>query len=285
MDPSITWSCEQCSTINRSSTSKCSFCGILKHCELSRKSLGSSGGKKYRSRPAVAAQHTHTAVIDDFITQDNRHDPPIKWTCVLCSYKNWPNATKCVMCNKRKNSGSLSRSAEDMIGAVGGPTELSPSEEHCKWKCSKCTYENWPRSSKCVLCRSAKPSSPPVTPLISAVASEESGVIDITELQAKVQLLSTSDKVKQIRNKMSETDWLFLNACVGVVNNEFSAVQPYIQATAGCVCITCLHNAYDTQIHMHECAHAYTVTHTQTGLHAYIDAYDKINSIKSVSNL
>ena len=233
MDPSTTWSCEQCSTINRSSN-KCSFCGTLKYSELSRKSPGSSGGKKHRCRPAVAAQHTHTAVIDEFITQDNRQvEPPIKWTCVLCSYKNWPNATKCVMCNKRKNSASLSRSAEDMTGAVGGPTELSSNEEQCKWKCSKCTYENWPRSSKCTLCRSSKHTSPPVTPLISTVASEEGAVVDITELQAKVQLLSTSDKVKQIRNKMSETDWLFLNACVGVVNNEFSAVQPYIQATAG----------------------------------------------------
>ena len=240
MDPLTTWSCEQCSTINRSSNSKCSFCGILNHCEVSKKSSGSCGGKKHRSRPAVA-QHisTHTAVIDDFITQDNRQvEPPIKWTCILCSYKNWPNATKCVMCNKRKNSASLSRSTEDMIaGAVGGPAniELSSNEEQCKWKCFKCTYENWPRSTKCTLCHSSKPSSPPVTPLISTVASEEGAAVDITELQAKVQLLSTSDKIKQIRNKMSETDWLFLNACVGVVNNEFSAVQPYIQATAGYV--------------------------------------------------
>ena len=164
----------------------------------------------------------------------------MKWTCILCSYKNWPNATKCVMCNKRRNSASLSRSAEDMIGAVGGPTnfELLPTEEQCKWKCAKCTYENWPRSTKCALCRSSKPSSPPLTPLISTVVSEEGSSlsqcsVDITELQTKVQLLSTSDKMKQIRNKMNETDWLFLNACIGVVNNELSVVQLYIQATAG----------------------------------------------------
>lgn len=240
MDPSTTWSCEQCSTINRGSTSKCSFCGTLKSYEPSRKSPGSVGGRKHRSRPAVVTQHisTHTTVIDDSVTQDNRQlEPSIKWTCMLCSYKNWPNATKCVMCNKRRNSTSLSRSAEDMIGAVGGP-ELLSSEEQCKWKCSRCTYENWPRSSKCTLCHSSKPSSPPLTPLISAVASEEGSSlsqcsVDINELQTKVQLLSTSDKMKQIRNKMNETDWLFLNACVGVVNNDLSAVQSYIQATAG----------------------------------------------------
>lgn len=245
MDPLTTWSCEQCSTINRSSHSKCSLCGNLKNCELSRKSSSTFGGRKHRSRPILVTQHVSTysaAVIDDSITQqDNRQvESSIKWTCILCSYKNWPNATKCVMCNKKRNSASLSRSAEDMIGAVGGPTnnELSSCEEQCKWKCSRCTFENWPRSSKCTICRSSKPSSPPVTPLISTMTSEEGSSlsqcsVDINELQSKVQLLSTSDKIRQIRNKMSETDWLFLNACVGVVNNEFSAVQAYIQATAG----------------------------------------------------
>ena len=239
MDPSITWSCEQCSTINRSSTTKCSFCGILKHCEPSKKSSSTCGGKKHRSRSgAVVAQHisSHAGLISDSMTQDNKQaEQSIKWTCVFCSYKNWPNATKCVMCNKRKNSTGLCRSAEDIIGAVGGASniELSSNEEQCKWKCLKCTYENWPRSSKCTLCHTVKPSSPPLMPLISSVASEEGSSVDVAELQAKVQLLSTSDKVKQIRNKMSETDWLFLNACVGVVNNEFSAVQPYILATTG----------------------------------------------------
>jgi len=142
------------------------------------------------------------------------------------------------MCNKRRNS--TSRSAEDVIGAVGGPTnnELPACEEHCKWKCTRCTYENWPRSSKCILCHFPKPSSPPLSPLISTAVSEEGSSlsqysVDITELQTKVQMLSTSDKIKQIRNKMNETDWLFLNACVGVVDNEYSAVQTYIQATAG----------------------------------------------------
>lgn len=242
----MTWSCEQCSTINRGSFSKCSFCGVLKNGELSRKSPSSCGGRKHRSRPMVA-QHiygTHhvAAISDDSIVQDNRQvESSVKWTCVLCSYKNWPNATKCVMCNKKRNSTCSSRLGEDIIGAVGGPTniELSSCEEQSKWKCSKCTYENWPRSSKCTLCHSSKPVSPPVSPLISSTVSSEEGScskhcsVDITELQAKIQLLSTSDRIKQIRNKMNETDWLFLNACVGVVNNEFSAVQTYIQATAG----------------------------------------------------
>jgi len=56
---------------------------------------------------------------------------------------------------------------------------------------------------------------------------------DLTELQSRIQSLSASDKIKQIRNKMNETDWLFLNACMGVVNNDFAAVQSYLQATAG----------------------------------------------------
>lgn len=36
-------------------------------------------------------------------------------------------------------------------------------------------------------------------------------------------------QVRQIRNTLSSTDWLFLNACLGVVNNDESAVKGYLR--------------------------------------------------------
>jgi len=131
-----------------------------------------------------------------------------------------------------------------MRGAVGGPSniDLFSCDEQCKWKCATCTYENWPRATRCTLCYTLKPVSPPLSPLGSSTGSigglyQEVATVgqpgDLTELQSRIQSLSTSDKIKQIRNKMNETDWLFLNACMGIVNNDFTAVQSYLQATAG----------------------------------------------------
>lgn len=35
--------------------------------------------------------------------------------------------------------------------------------------------------------------------------------------------------MRQIRNRLSSSDWLFLNACLGVVNDDASAVRAYLR--------------------------------------------------------
>lgn len=35
--------------------------------------------------------------------------------------------------------------------------------------------------------------------------------------------------MRQVRNTLSSTDWLFLNACLGIVNNDESAVKAYLR--------------------------------------------------------
>lgn len=36
-------------------------------------------------------------------------------------------------------------------------------------------------------------------------------------------------QVRQIRNRLSSSDWLFLNACLGIVNDDSSAVRAYLR--------------------------------------------------------
>ena len=40
-------------------------------------------------------------------------------------------------------------------------------------------------------------------------------------------------QVRQIRNRLSSSDWLFLNACLGIVNNDASAVRAYLRQEGG----------------------------------------------------
>ena len=35
--------------------------------------------------------------------------------------------------------------------------------------------------------------------------------------------------MRQIRNRLSSSDWLFLNACLGIVNDDVSAVKAYLR--------------------------------------------------------
>ena len=36
-------------------------------------------------------------------------------------------------------------------------------------------------------------------------------------------------QVRQIRNTLSSCDWLFLNACLGIINNDELAVKAYLR--------------------------------------------------------
>ena len=36
-------------------------------------------------------------------------------------------------------------------------------------------------------------------------------------------------QVRQIRNRLSSSDWLFLNACLGIVNDDASAVRAHLR--------------------------------------------------------
>lgn len=116
-----------------------------------------------------------------------------------------------------------------------------------KWICKSCTYENWPRSFKCCICGTSKGrTSPEITNTIlscensptsgsptgsgcaSGVQSSLSDTSLATAVNNQEDNKSMERKLKQIKKRMREKDWLWLNACVGVVEGEAQAVEAYI---------------------------------------------------------
>ena len=127
------------------------------------------------------------------------------------------------------------------------------------WTCSGCTYENWPKSRRCVVCDLPRPNSlpepiqlpqsdDPSSSLIneqdrvrwraggggcSGAGSQrrspptskreaELQIQDFQRIELAAAAMSSKDeqqvdfkKLKQIKNRMRKTDWLFLNACIG----------------------------------------------------------------------
>ena len=245
----------------------------------------------------------------------NMSSNAIKWRCSVCMYRNWPNTTTCTSCRSTRNNecsserpptkdspraGSRFESILDY--ASGGsvmleapPSSLSSSKGRTprhgqrssphhhdnknsrKWRCSRCTYDNWPKSSKCVMCYTAKnrtpspplsdqshqspgaignslrsdrdeefqpraiPSSSPSSSYSSLKQSSAPNIHSATCPLPPPSLLTpevstvpplskpTSDKVRQIRNRLSASDWLFLNACQGVVNGDLPPVRAYLE--------------------------------------------------------
>jgi hypothetical protein len=100
-----------------------------------------------------------------------------KWSCQMCTYLNWPKAVRCAQCITTRRRVSPGARSNHPRGGVGGGPALSeavatpPTLENLrinqqtppppsKWNCGVCTYENWPRTRKCVLCGAGKEATP-----------------------------------------------------------------------------------------------------------------------------
>ena len=120
-----------------------------------------------------------------------------KWGCPLCTYINWPKALRCTQCLTPRRSrvspgttamqrGTPKSSNEGMATTQVAPSppsleslRISTPSPPSKWNCSVCTYENWPRTRKCVLCGSIKEATPtrdevgitPASPMASGASS------------------------------------------------------------------------------------------------------------------
>ena len=133
-----------------------------------------------------------------------------KWTCKACTYENWPKATKCVLCGTLRG-----KSYTDIQGACGG--------------CN--LHQDQPETNRRSSSRHRK--SPPTivknsenleiqqqggATAASSIYSQEKSENNIVEER----------RLKQIRNRLRDTDWLWLNACQGVADGDTHAVEAYL---------------------------------------------------------
>ncbi|XP_072293624.1 ubiquitin thioesterase zranb1-B isoform X1 [Eucyclogobius newberryi] len=245
-------------------------------------------------------------------------EPSSKWSCHMCTYLNWPRAIRCTQCLCQRQQGQHQHPQHTSHPGLHSQQPHSPTEspqtsgsgcrstppasttDPCeayndrnrlnthsqRWCCSACTYENWPKSRKCVVCDHPRPNSLLVEPIQlasepeslppSSILNEDrdkrrgvsghtggqglGGVVgglggcsssqrrspptskresdvnmDFQRIEvasgagigSKEELEVDFKKLKQIKNRMRRTDWLFLNACVGVVEGDLAAVEAY----------------------------------------------------------
>ena len=193
-----------------------------------------------------------------------------KWTCHSCTYENWPNASRCTMCRAirqrpSKRSSLSSSSSLSLIGAVASaasavaavspsspepppPPHSTPSNQ--KWTCHVCTYENWLKSNRCTMCQTSsfdrlspnlemrQPTSPPLPPPSQHHHHHHHHRHHLHHRRrhgdefpvSNEQRKETGLQIRQIRNRLTDNDWLFLNACQGILDNDVKAVEPFVES-------------------------------------------------------
>ncbi len=74
------------------------------------------------------------------------------WVCPTCTFENWAASGKCTQCSTPSNKPSSSATSTSEQGVT--PSSSLIQIGAVKWTCPACTYENWPKSKLCVMCKS-----------------------------------------------------------------------------------------------------------------------------------
>ncbi|XP_062959459.1 ubiquitin thioesterase ZRANB1 isoform X2 [Cynocephalus volans] len=268
----IKWACEYCTYENWPSAIKCTMCRAQRPSgtiitEDPFKSGSSDVGRDWDpssteggSSPLICPDSSARPRVKSSYSMENAN----KWSCHMCTYLNWPRAIRCTQCLSQRRTRSPTESPQSS-GSGSRPVAFSvdPCEEYNDrnklntrtqhWTCSVCTYENWAKAKKCVVCDHPRPNnieaieladteeassiineqdrarwrgscssgnsqrrSPPTMKRDSEVKMDFQRIELAGAVGSKEELEVDFKKLKQIKNRMKKTDWLFLNACVDI---------------------------------------------------------------------
>ncbi|XP_043588204.1 ubiquitin thioesterase trabid isoform X2 [Bombus pyrosoma] len=175
------WTCEYCTYENWPSSLKCTMCRGAKPL-LGEDIYRLRDPSPQRSGSNVASGPvTHLSPTDSY-NLSCQNVPLGKWSCAMCTYLNYQNTTRCVQCGNNKPTGlnqsihSVASNLHEHLaplrlgdpppnsGSNHPPINLHPERYYNlqanlhpeKWSCLVCTYENWPKATKCVMCGNPK---------------------------------------------------------------------------------------------------------------------------------
>ena len=278
-EQNIKWSCDYCTYHNWPTAVRCVMCRASKQ--------GNSTHDKIDDADKLSGELSRSS-SDEIISPDEgaHHQPSRrksamdnKWTCLSCTFSNPSKSEKCVMCYVKKpdtvNQRNLENSDCNIVSEFTSKNDSNVDKKlksliKCnKWTCSTCTFENWPKSPKCVLCQASKNKlkhdecavrghnnkksncspasrySPPRSPrspggackkasdsaIVEVPRIEDEAVIELsTSLQESCKLRHDNEDIMQIRNKMTNKDWLWLGACKAIKEHNTTAVKKYLSA-------------------------------------------------------
>lgn len=178
------------------------------------------------------------------------------WRCDICKHVNSIGSKECVACNtSRYNEASVQ---EQLSSLTIGENELVPAavndqqrgQPNQKWSCPVCTYENWPKAMKCIMCLSIRNRISPVSStncinsperelFVNSRTTEDNlnrsrkaniRRMDDSRCTSPSNNIETEKKLKQQRKLQRNIDRPWLNACMGVLNGDPAPVLAYMAA-------------------------------------------------------
>uniref|UniRef100_A0A8D3BD02 ubiquitinyl hydrolase 1 n=1 Tax=Scophthalmus maximus TaxID=52904 RepID=A0A8D3BD02_SCOMX len=212
-ETSSKWSCHMCTYLNWPRAIRCTQCLCQRHRPRSPTEAPQTSGSGCRPAPLA----TTTDPCEEYNDRNRLNTHVQHWTCTACTYENW--AQKCVVCDHPRPNSLLT----EPIELASEPESQQPSSKH----------NEQDRDNKRGVVGHVVGQGVGSLPPVSKRESELNMDFQRIELASgagigsKEELEVDFKKLKQIKNRMRRTDWLFLNACVGVVEGDLAAVEAY----------------------------------------------------------
>uniref|UniRef100_A0A8C6UGL6 ubiquitinyl hydrolase 1 n=1 Tax=Neogobius melanostomus TaxID=47308 RepID=A0A8C6UGL6_9GOBI len=191
------WACQTCTYLNWPRAVRCTQC-------LSQKPKSTSPA----SSPLMPGSRSGSPV-DPCEEYNDRNRLNAQWACSNCMYQNWAKASECVVCDfprrpeaaaerpdVERGLNERARGGRRTVGGGGGSGAQRRSPTLGR-------YDGR-------------------TPDFQRIEVEAGGATSANQDQEVDR-----KKLKQMRNRMRRSDWLFLNACAGVVDGDLAAVELY----------------------------------------------------------
>lgn len=204
------WSCPQCTYLNWPKSAKCVQCYTPK----SSVSTSDQPGTHDLMNPEQNSLKT-------VFTSSPKNSPLNRSLCSSpCTV---PVSQKPVV---ECGSEPTSDATIETVAAKTNPVELK------KWSCSACTYQNWPKSQRCVMC--LVPRHANLASVASSSSTASTSTTNRVMINLKEQKLQPHQTPQQVMMNVSsyqiQIDRLFLAACEGVVDGNMGAMNRYVGA-------------------------------------------------------
>lgn len=263
LDPANKWACQACTYLNWPKSLKCTQClttrikavPVLSKNENQPLSIDvnvqqASGPKSKNNSPNISPKSPDVAKeinndLNKAIAASTNIitcavSKPIKWTCKACTYENWPRSSKCVLCGVLKGrsyaEGSSVSCAQECSNAVNDfeiKKKYVPNTSKIKKRSPPSSRPSSARStdSTDIYQLGGATASPP-----SNISSEKQDKVEDASISSNSSCVGSSStssnsktNVRHMR-KIRDSDWLWVNACKGVVDGDLHAVEAFLAA-------------------------------------------------------
>jgi hypothetical protein len=242
------WSCSVCTYLNWPKSLKCVQCLTLKQIDSEMLTTTTTTGACSNTMIQNAANLNNNGEVNNLLISSDGNKREIELATVATATKielvDSPALTPTLnrsSCNSPCTMPKVVTQSSQSIELVSLKSSKNNDGENLssntnilieessaspkKWPCSACTYQNWPKAQRCIMCHIPRNNNNNTNP--SNLENNNKKLINKQHQHQQQQLQQMQAKLKNYQIQM---DCLFLAACQGIVDADMTHLNMYVNS-------------------------------------------------------